>query len=156
MRGRDAAEELTLKVNILQVFTIVFSEIKSIVNHNSQSDGQKKSAKRRTNLQNKITRTISLQRNSKDTKDNGISPWTSQAKMGLCDFDPIFELSKTVFTVSLANRLQNQFLQHNIGDGTLPHAIPGGRRLTRVGGAHNIFKWFFCYSWFRVHDGEPL
>ena len=54
MRGRDAAKELTLKVNIsawnawkrccknvdiqgdiLQVFTIVFSETESIVNHNS-------------------------------------------------------------------------------------------------------------------------
>ena len=66
---------VTLKVNILlQVFTIDFSKTKSIVNHNSQSDGQSKSAKRGTNLQNKITRTISLQRNSKDTKDNGISP----------------------------------------------------------------------------------
>ena len=31
MRGRDAAKELTLKVNTLQVFT----ETKSIVNHNS-------------------------------------------------------------------------------------------------------------------------
>ena len=45
-RGRDAARELTLEVNILQVFTIDFSEIKSIVNHDSQSDGQNKSAKR--------------------------------------------------------------------------------------------------------------
>ena len=35
MRGRDAAEELTLKVNISKVFTIAFSETKSIVNHNS-------------------------------------------------------------------------------------------------------------------------
>ena len=35
MRGRDAAKELTLKMNISKVFTIVFSETKSIVNHNS-------------------------------------------------------------------------------------------------------------------------
>ena len=42
MRGRDAARKLALKVNILQVFTIDFSEIQFIVNHNSQSDGQKK------------------------------------------------------------------------------------------------------------------
>ena len=40
MRGRAAARKLTLKVNILQVFTIDFSEIQFIVNHNSQSDGQ--------------------------------------------------------------------------------------------------------------------
>ena len=42
MRGRDAA---TSKVNIVQVFTIDFFEIHFIVNHNSQSDGQNKSAK---------------------------------------------------------------------------------------------------------------
>ena len=45
MRGRDAARKLTLKEDILQVFTIDFSEIKFIVNHNSRSDGQTKSAK---------------------------------------------------------------------------------------------------------------
>ena len=39
VRGRDAARKLTLKVNILQVFTMDFSEIQFIVNHNSQSDG---------------------------------------------------------------------------------------------------------------------
>ena len=44
MRGRDAARKLTLNVNILQVFTIDFSEIQFIVNHNSQSDEQNKSA----------------------------------------------------------------------------------------------------------------
>ena len=43
-RGRNAAKELTLKVNITKVFTIVFSETKSIVNHNSQSVGPNKSA----------------------------------------------------------------------------------------------------------------
>ena len=40
MRGRDAAKELTLKVNISKVFTIDFSEIQFIVNHNLQLDGQ--------------------------------------------------------------------------------------------------------------------
>ena len=91
IRGRDAAGKPTLKVNILQVFTIDVSETKSIVNHNSQLAGQKR-AKRWTNWQIKITRTISLQRYSKDTKDNGISLWISQAKTRLCDFDQIFEL----------------------------------------------------------------
>ena len=42
MRGIDAAKEMTLKGNILQVFTIVFSETKSFVNHKSQLDGQNK------------------------------------------------------------------------------------------------------------------
>ena len=74
MRGRDAVRKSTLMVNILQVFTIDFSEIQFILNHNSQSDGQKKSTKKQTNLQKKTTRAISLQRNSKDAKDNGISP----------------------------------------------------------------------------------
>ena len=35
-RGRDAVKELTLKVNITEEFTIVFSETKSIVNRNSK------------------------------------------------------------------------------------------------------------------------
>ena len=55
MLGRDAARKLTLKVNILQVFTIDSSEIQFIVNHNSQSDGQNKSAKRWTNFQKKTS-----------------------------------------------------------------------------------------------------
>ena len=42
MRGRDAVRKSTLKVNILRVFTMDFSEIQFIVNHNSQSDGQTK------------------------------------------------------------------------------------------------------------------
>ena len=103
-------------MNISKVFTIAFSETKSIVNHNSQLAGQYKSAQRWTNWQNKITRTISLQKNSKDTKDNGISPCIRQAITRLCDFDQIFELqslSKTVFIESQVRKLQNQFLQRN-------------------------------------------
>ena len=72
MRGRDAVRKSTLKVKILQVFTIDFSEIQFIVNHNSQSEGQNKSAKSWTNLQKKTIHIISLQRKSKDTNDNGI------------------------------------------------------------------------------------
>ena len=60
MRGRDAARKLTLKVNILHVFTIDFSEIQFIVNHNSQSDGQNHSAKSWTNLQEKTIHIVSL------------------------------------------------------------------------------------------------
>ena len=83
MRGRDAARKLTLKVNILQVFTINFSKIEFIVKHNSQSDGQNKSAKRWTNVQKKTIRIIFLQKKREDIKDNGILPGTKQAKMGL-------------------------------------------------------------------------
>ena len=74
MRGRDAVRKSTLKVNIFQVFTIDFAEIQFIVNHNSQSDGQNKSAKSGMNLPKKTIHIISLQRKRKDTKDNGISP----------------------------------------------------------------------------------
>ena len=74
MRGRDAERKSTPKVNILQVFTIDFSEIQFIVNHNSQSDGQNKSAKSGMNLHKKTIHIVSLQRKRKDTKNNGILP----------------------------------------------------------------------------------
>ena len=66
------ARKLTLKVDILQVFTIDFSEIQFIVNHNSPSDGQNKSAKNGMNLHKKTIHIVSLQRKRKDTTDNGI------------------------------------------------------------------------------------
>ena len=72
MRGRDAARKSTPKVNIVQVFTIDFFEIQFIVNHNSQSDGQSKSAKSGMNLRKKTIHTNSLQRKREDTQDNGI------------------------------------------------------------------------------------
>ena len=50
IRGRAAARKLTLKVNILQVFTTDVLGIQLIVNHNSQSDGQNKSAKSGMNV----------------------------------------------------------------------------------------------------------
>ena len=56
----------------LQVFTVDFSEIQFIVDHNSQSDGQNKSAKSGTNLRQKTKLINSLQRKGEDTKDNGI------------------------------------------------------------------------------------
>ena len=72
MRGRDAVRKSTPKVNILQVFTIDFSEIQFIVNHNSQSDGQNKRAKSGMHWRKKTIRTNSLQRKGENTKDNGI------------------------------------------------------------------------------------
>ena len=39
MRGRDAVRVSTPMVRILQVFTVDFSEIQFIVDHNLQSDG---------------------------------------------------------------------------------------------------------------------
>ena len=72
MRGKDAVRKSTPKVNIFHVFTIDFSEIQFIVNHNSQSDGQNKSAKSGINLRKKTIHTNSLQRKGEDTEDNGI------------------------------------------------------------------------------------
>ena len=46
----------------LQVFTIDFSEIQFLVNHNSHSDGQDKSAKSGMNLHKKTIHIVSLQR----------------------------------------------------------------------------------------------
>ena len=81
MRGRDAVRKLTLKVNILQAFTIDFSEIQFVMNHNSQSDGQNRSAQSGINFQKKTIHIISLQRKGEDAKDNGFLLWTKQAKM---------------------------------------------------------------------------
>ena len=91
MRGRDAVRKSTLKVDISHVFTIDFSEIQFIVNHNLQMDGQNKSAKSGMNLQKKTIHIILLQRKRKDIKDNGILLWTKQANMGLWSFDLITE-----------------------------------------------------------------
>ena len=62
MRGRGAVRKSTLKVDILQVFTIDFSEIQFFMNHNSQSDRQNKSAESGMDLQKKTIHIISLQR----------------------------------------------------------------------------------------------
>ena len=73
MRGRDAVRKSTPKVNILQVFTIDFSEIQFIGNHNSQSDGQNDSAGCGMNLRKKTMHIVSLSRGKeKNTKENGI------------------------------------------------------------------------------------
>ena len=120
MRGRDAARKLTLKVNILLVFTIDFWKIQFIVNHNSQSDGQNKSAKSGTNLHKKTIHIVSLQRKRTDTKDNGFLPWTKQTIKGPWNFDLIFEpLSqwKIVCTTSQGNKLKSLSIQINTVDG---------------------------------------
>ena len=108
MRGRDAARK-SIKVNILQVFTIDFSEIQFLVNHNSQSDGQNKSAKRWTNLQEKTVYIISLQRKRKDS-ENGILTLSSQAKNGplrlRSDFRADVSLKKIVSTASQAKKVE--------------------------------------------------
>ena len=63
--------------------------------------------------------------------------------MGVCDFDPIFELqslSKTVSSASQVTKLQNQFLHNIIGDIIHPQAIHGGTRPNGIGGTHKKFS----------------
>ena len=142
MRGRDAVRKSALKVNILQVFTIDFSEIQFIVNHSSQSDGQNKSAKRWTNLQKKTIHIVSLQGKWKDTKDNGILLWTKHAKMGPWNFDLISEpLSrwKTAYTTNQENQLKSVSIKINKDDGIHPHLHRGGTSLDGIGSELIIF-----------------
>ena len=142
-RGRDAAKELTLEKKITKEFMVVFKETKSIVIRNSKLAGPNRSASRWTSWHNKIT----PNKNSRDTKDSGVSHWISRAKMRRCDFGLVFELqsqSKTVFIENQAKKLQNPFLLNNIRDGTLPQAIPGGTGTRpKVGGAHEWSIYLF-------------
>ena len=89
---------------------------------------------------------LSPNRNSRDTKDSGVSHWISRAKMRRCDFDLVFELqsqSKTVFIENQAKKLLNPCLLNKIGDGTLPRAIHGGTGTRpKVGGAHERSIYF--------------
>ena len=69
-RGKDGAKELTLKKNITREFTIVFKETQAyrdsqlIIGWTEQKCIE---------MDRKITRTVYPKRNSRDTKDNGIS-----------------------------------------------------------------------------------
>ena len=117
MRGRDAARKSTLKVNILQVFTIDFSEIQFFVNHNSQSGGQNKSTKEWDELAQEDHTYRLTPEEMKRYQGHWYLTLNNAGKNGLCDFDPIFELqslSKAVSTASQVNKLQNQFLHNNI------------------------------------------
>ena len=162
MRGRDAARKLTLKVYILQVFTIDFSEFQFIVNHNSQSDGENNSAGCGAILQKKTIDIVALQRNIEDTKDNGILPWTKQAKMGLRNFDlksePLSQW-KTVYTTNQVKKLKSLFLHNNTGDGIPLQAHRGG---TSLNGNGNELIRMFKVIFFLLQlvsftvDGDPL
>ena len=131
MGGRDAARKLTLKVNILQVFTIDFSEIQFIVNHNSQSDGQSRSAKNGINLQKTTIHIISLQ--SSRCLDE-----------------------KIVCTTNQENKLKSVSIQISKDDGTHLQAHRGGTSLIEIGSEliklFKLIKSLLCYSWFRLQS----
>ena len=154
MRGRDAVRKSTLKVNILQVSTIDFSEIQFIVNHDSQSDGQNKSW---TNLQKKTIHIVSFQRKRGDTKDNGNltmnkmrQKWANETSIRFSSCC-LYEKSSTPRV--RRTKLKSLFLRNNTGCGIPLQAHRGGTSLNGIGKELiRIFsKWCsFCYSWFRL------
>ena len=97
----------------------------------------------------------SLQRNLEDTKDNGILPWTSQAKIG-----PMRLRSDFRAAVSIKNRLHRepgeqveepispeQYRRWHPSSSTSWWSLNGiGNELIR------FFKVTFCYSWFRLQS----
>ena len=120
MRGRDAVRKSTLKVNILQVFTIDFSEIQFIVNHNSQSDGQNKSAKSGMNLHKKTIHLVSFQRNIEDTKDSWCLTLNKAGKNGLMKLRSDFRAAvsmKNRLHKNQGNKLKSVSIQINKDDG---------------------------------------
>ena len=143
-RGRDAVKESTVRKNITKEFASVFFETKYIVNRNSKLAGPSRHASNWISWHRRITPIVYPERNSKDTKDSGISHWTNRARMHGCDFDQTSELqsqSRTVSTDNQAKNVQNPFLLNNIKDGTfLPQVILGGTGTRqKAGGAHEFF-----------------
>ena len=88
MRGRDAARKSNHEVNILQVFTVDFSEVQFVVNHNSQSDGQNQSAKIWTNLHKKTIHIVSLSRGNEKIPRTKVS-YLEQSRQELAYETPI-------------------------------------------------------------------
>ena len=121
-RGRDAAKELTLEVDIYRVSRSI-SQRPSIVNRNSKSDGQNK-CKEMDDLAKENHTNHFLKRNSKDMKDKWYVTLKKSCKNGLMRLPTRFSSccpSQKPSPPSPANRLQNPFLHNNTGgDGILP------------------------------------
>ena len=146
-RGRDVAKELTAKKNITKEFTIVFFETKCIVIRNSNLAGPSRNPSKWTSWHRRITPTVCPERNSRDTKDSGISHLTNRARMHRWDFDQTSELqsqSRTVSTENQAKNVQNPFFFNNTKDGTLlPQVISGeSGTSSKAGGVHEFNSFF--------------
>ena len=115
-----------------------FSEIQFIVNHNSQSDGQNKSAKRWTNSQKKTIHFISLQRNRKYQRQWYLT-LNRSGKNGPMKLRSD-SLSKIVYTASQAKKLKSLFIQNNIGDGIPLQGHNGGTSLNGIG--NELIRFF--------------
>ena len=99
-------------MNILQVFTIDFSEIQFFVDDNSQSDGQNKSAKSEMNLQKKTKHAI---------------------------LEPLSRL-KIVYTTNQENKLKTVSIEINKDDGIHLQAHRGRTSLNGIG--RELIKFF--------------
>ena len=138
------------------------SQTQFIVNHKPQSDGQNKSAKSWTKFQKKTIHIFSLQRKRKDSKDSGFLPWTKQAKMGLWNFDQIFEPQswwRVVYTTNQGNKLKSLSIKINKDDGIHLQAHRGGTSLNGIGSELTIvlIAWIFLLQLFSFTvDSDPL
>ena len=158
MRGKDAAQELTLKVNIFTGIHHRFLRDKSLswITSRNRMDRTKVQRDGRT-CKNK-SHVPSLQKNSNDTKDNGVSHWTSRWKTRRCGFDPIFELGFFFFSKKSLHHESGEEVTQPIQFSTaiqemslfLKRFLVG--HVQKVGGAHDHFLGghfiLFYYSWF--------
>ena len=159
MRGRDAARKSTPKVNIWLVLTIDFSEIQLILNHNSHSDGQNKSAKNGINLNKKTIHIISLHREKNRYQGQWYLSLNKAGKNGPVKLR--YDFRAAVF---MKNRLH-----HESGEQVEEPIHPDQYRLWHLSSstswwdksewkwkwAHKTFsliRILFCYSWFRLQS----
>ena len=161
MCKRDAARKSTLKVNILQVFTIDFSEIQFIVNHNSKSDGQYRSAKQG----DEVAQEDHTYRLTPEEKKRYQGQWylNRAGKNGLMKLRSDFRAA-----VSIKNRLHHESGEQvdepihpdQSDDGITLQARRGGTSLNGIGNEFiQLYNWseFFLFQLvsFTV-DGDPL
>ena len=156
MHGRDAARKLTLKVDILQVFTNEFSEIHFFRESQLAIGWTEQKCKDMDELA-KENHTYHLSPEEFKKTPRTIVPHLEQVRQKWVHATSTrfssCALSKTVSTASQASKSQNPLLHNNTGDGILPQALHGGTSLNGIGGAHKKFlSDLFCYSWFRLQS----
>ena len=155
------ARELTLNVNILQVFTIDFSEIKFIVNRNLKFGWTEQKCQVMDEICKTKPHVPSLCRGIQKIPRTMIShlervrqkwAYATATRFSSCCLS-----QKTVSTACQVSKLQNQFLHNHTGDGILLQAHRGGTRLDGIGGVRKNLKLPFLLQLvsFTV-DGEPL
>ena len=141
--GRDVAKELTLKKNITKEIHDRIQRDQVYRESQLKTVGTNKRAWRWTNWHKKITPTVYLKRNSRDIKDNGISPWTNRVRMHWCDFDQTSELQSRFMNPS-PPRIRRRTTRTNTFS-SIPKVAPVFFQFFMVelgwktGGAQNVF-----------------